>query len=171
MHKRLAYWLCSVLTGAGALAAAYATNQQGPGDVRLMAPRAPSPLKSSARISLTPVSEAPVDDVDPFAPRDWQPPQAPAPIVDAPAAPIIALPPEPATPTAPPSLPFKFMGRLSEDGAAVVYLSRGEESWTVKGGEILDNSYKVLSVTSRQVVFEHAPTGTQQILDISEPDK
>lgn len=111
-------------------------------------------------------------EADPFAPRGWD--AAPTPVTAA-APPVVAtavvvqdMPPP--LPTAP-ALPFIFMGRMNDGTSNLVYLSRGEESWTVKGGETLDANYKIVSMTPQQIVFEHLPTGTQQTLALPEPDK
>lgn len=111
-------------------------------------------------------------DPDPFAPRGWRAESAPAASSAAPVVTQVIVTPNetPPVPTAP-ALPFAFMGRMSDGAVAMVYLSRGEESWSVKGGETLDGNYKVVSVNPQQIVFEHVPTGTQQTLAIPEPDK
>lgn len=111
-------------------------------------------------------------DADPFAPRAWQTESVPAVSKEAPVvAPVIVTPMETSPVLTAPVLPFAFMGRMTDGAVAMVYLSRGEESWTVKGGETLDGNYKVVSVNPQQIVFEHVPTGTQQTLSIPEPDK
>lgn len=111
-------------------------------------------------------------DADPFAPRGWQADATPTVVTAAPVVASVVIPPNEAVsvPTAP-ALPFTFMGRMSDGAVAMVYLSRGEESWTVKGGETLDGNYKVVSVNPQQIVFEHVPTGTQQTLALPEPEK
>jgi len=141
-------------------------------EVSLAAPRRARPAPAVA-LPVSDAAKADNDlDTDPFAPRGWDAVPAPVAVAPAPvAAPVIAVPD--AAPPAPvaPALPFSFMGRLSDGANAMVYISRGEESWTVKGGETLDGNYKVASVTPQQIVFEHVPTGTQQTLALPEPDK
>lgn len=140
-------------------------------EISLTAPRHTRPAQAAA----VPVPDAGkadnAVDADPFAPRGWDAVPAPIVVVSAPvAAPVIAVPDAPPAPVAP-TLPFTFMGRLSDGANAMVYISRGEESWTVKGGETLDSNYKVASITPQQIVFEHVPTGTQQTLALPEADK
>lgn len=111
-------------------------------------------------------------DADPFAPRGWDAVPVPVAVAPAPVAvAVIAVPDAPPPAPVAPPLPFSFMGRLSDGANATVYISRGEESWTVKGGETLDGNYKVASVAPQQIVFEYVPTGTQQTLALPEPDK
>jgi hypothetical protein len=139
-------------------------------EVSLAAPRRARPAPAVAM----PTPDVAKDDADadPFAPRGWDAVPAPIAVTPAPvAAPVIAVPDAPPPAPVAPALPFTFMGRLSDGATAMVYISRGEESWTVKGGETLDGNYKVASVTPQQIVFEHVPTGTQQTLSLPEADK
>lgn len=135
------------------------------------APRANLLTAPSANpTAAVPLAAADAED-DPFAPRGWGvllPVVAtPAPVV----APILVAAPAATPAPIAPALPFAFMGRMGDGPSELVYISRGEESWTVKGGEILDANYKVVAVTPQQIVFEHVPTGTQQTLALPEPDK
>lgn len=94
---------------------------------------------------------------DPFARRSFAPAQ------EARAA-------EAAPPAAPqaPELPFKYLGKVIEDGKLSVFLSRGDDSYSLQSGKRhkLDDQYRVDKVTETQVVFTYLPMKTQQTLDI-----
>lgn len=90
---------------------------------------------------------------DPFARKSF----APAEQAAAPAA--------PAKPAAPP-LPFRYVGKMIEDGKLAVFLSRGEDSYSVRAGQKIDPQYRVDKVTQTQVVFTYLPLKTKQVLDI-----
>ena len=129
----------------------------------------------SARLRQAPVSDVVEHDVaepslvedetaDPFAPRGWQAPPPPAPTVTNTVAASAPMGP-PAPPAAPP-LPYKFMGRLDDDGVEVVYLSKGDQSFIARNGETLDGTYKIVAMDSQHIEFEHVPTGDRQTLSI-----
>jgi len=102
---------------------------------------------------------------DPFAPRGWQPP--PVAIVSSPTpppiVPIMVGPPAPVMPAGPPSLPFRFAGRMNDGGAEVVYLERGEQILLARTGETLDGIYKIMSIDAGHIEFEHLPTREKQV--------
>jgi hypothetical protein len=99
-------------------------------------------------------------DDDPFAPRVWQavtpvtevapppPPPQPAPVQEAPA----------------PPLPYRFIGQMQDDGKRVLYLGRGEQVVLAHQGDVLEDSYKVVSVGETQVEFEFIQSGLRQTL-------
>ena len=118
---------------------------------------APGPLVGSA--SSTPPSLAKRESfgklrVDPFAPRSWTPPAAPAPQP----APQIQAPAEPA---APPN-PYRFAGTVRYDGILRVALAAGERIHLVKGGEIIDELYRVEAVSRDLVRLVYLPLGVEQ---------
>ena len=71
----------------------------------------------------------------------------------------------PAKPAAPP-LPFKYLGKAIEDGKLSVFLARGEDSFSVHGGQKLDAEYRVDKVSETAVTFTYLPMKTKQTLDI-----
>ena len=101
--------------------------------------------------------EAAKPAADPFARQSFAAPQA----AEAPA--------QPQRPEAPP-LPFRYVGKMIEDGKLAVFLSRGEDSYTVsqgrKHGQKIDAQYRVDKVTENKVVFTYLPLRTKQTLDI-----
>jgi len=62
------------------------------------------------------------------------------------------------------------MGAMNDDGAQVIYLSRGDQAFVARSGETLDSAYKVLAVDNQHVEFEHLPTGEKQTLTIPATD-
>lgn len=98
--------------------------------------------------------EFPVDEkkVDPFAPRDFA---APGPASGA---------RKPERPAAPP-LPFRYLGKMLEDGRLAVFLARGDESLSVKAGQRI-GEYRVDKVTETEVVFTYLPLKTKQSLPL-----
>lgn len=102
------------------------------------------------------------DGSDPFEPRNWVPaPPPPEPVKE------VALPPPIApmtVPEGPPQLPFQFMGRMKDGNDEVIYLGRGDQPVVARLGEVLESTYKVVSITATQIEFEHLPTKQRQVL-------
>lgn len=104
----------------------------------------------------------PVAEVDPFSARNWI--VEPITIVEAPVVTVNAIVTPPPVVTGPPPLPFKFTGRMNDEGNQVVYLNRGEQMVLAHIGDVLDSSYKVISITQQQIEFEYLPSGEKQTL-------
>jgi hypothetical protein len=124
--------------------------------------KAAAPLVSAAAPAPNTVDDDAPGENDPFAPRGWQAPPPPAPVM--PAAQQLAVAPVDLTPPGPPALPFRFVGSFNDSSAQVVYLARGEEAFVARAGEIVDTNYKVVAITASQIEFEHIPTGAKQAL-------
>jgi hypothetical protein len=112
-------------------------------------PETPAPPVPDEKLELqrAPIPDAPAD---PFAARSWAPQ-----VVEKPAA--------PAAPVAPP-LPYTYFGRMTEDGKLYVFLQRGERSYTVKAGDVLDQQYRVDEITSNAVTITYLPLKQRQVL-------
>jgi hypothetical protein len=98
-----------------------------------------------------------------FVSHSWRP--APAP--PRPLAKVVAPeppPPHPA-PTAPP-LPFQYRGRMIDGNKLVVFLQKQQETVSISAGDVLDNTYKIESITDRAVHFRYLPLDTKQVLDV-----
>ncbi len=91
--------------------------------------------------------------VDPFAPRSFSSPEAAG-----------GSPGKPQKPVAPP-LPFRYLGKMIEDGKLNVFLARGDESLSVHAGQKL-GEYRVDRVTDREIVFTYLPLKTKQSLPL-----
>ena len=90
---------------------------------------------------------------DPFAPKNFSPrPQA-----EQRAA-------APAKPEAPP-LPFRYVGKMIEDGKLAVFLANGDEAVTAIAGQQIGD-YRVDAVTETEVRFTYLPLKTKQSLPL-----
>lgn len=74
--------------------------------------------------------------------------------------------PVPPPPPAPPPLPFKYMGKLVEDGKLTVFLIKQDRSFAVKNGDTIEGAYRVESVEAQRVLFTYLPLNMQQTLVI-----
>lgn len=117
--------------------------------------------------------------LDPFAPLAIMLPPA---LKPAPAPPLVI-----ALPTAP-ALPFQYVGKLeqprkvapTEAGSkgnvkdaisagvnqTIVYLTRGNDSYSVSAGESIDNIYRFVGIEGDALVFEYLPLAQRQTLPI-----
>ena len=74
--------------------------------------------------------------------------------------------PVPPPPPAAPPLPFKYMGKLVEEGKLTVFISNQERNYAVKTGDTIDGAYRVDSVDPQRVLFTYLPLNMQQTLAI-----
>jgi hypothetical protein len=68
-------------------------------------------------------------------------------------------------PGAPP-LPFRYIGKLVEDGRLEVILLRGAEHFTVAAAGPLDAEYRVDEVSETRVALTYLPLNSSHVLDI-----
>ena len=92
---------------------------------------------------------------DPFVAKLPPPPPPPPP----------APPPPPPVPVAP-ALPFTFMGRMVESDRTILFLTKQNESYSVKLNDVLERDYRVDKIDNDQVVFTYLPLNIQQTLYI-----
>jgi hypothetical protein len=130
-----------------------------------------APPQVTARPAQHPVAVRPLrrgawlaTDVDPFAPKGWQPA---APVDSGPKLAAAAAPP-PATPepARPQVLPYQFVGQMMDGQNRVVYMGRGDQVLVVRLGDVVDGTYKVVGVTDSEVEFESLASGVKQSLSI-----
>ena len=88
---------------------------------------------------------------DPFAPKSFAPAQASQQAAQA-------------KPEAPP-LPFRYLGKLIEDGKLSVFLANGEESLSAVAGQRI-GEYRVDKVTESEIQFTYLPLKTKQSLPL-----
>jgi hypothetical protein len=138
-----------------ALASVVATGREQPSSiVEPAAPRVEAKLQASVDIDLAKL-DARIDEgakVDAFAPRNFSP------VVPAEAAAAPAKPEAPA-------LPFKYIGKMVEDGKLSVFLANGDESITVHAGQRIGD-YRVDKITEAEVRFTYLPLKTKQSLPL-----
>ena len=80
-----------------------------------------------------------------------------------PPPPAAALPPP--VPQAP-ALPFVFFGRMVDNDGTVLFLSKQDQSYSVKLNGVLENNYRVDKIDKDHVVFTYLPLNIQQTLYI-----
>jgi hypothetical protein len=167
--------LRKVVLGLGLLGAVYASFFM-PEEVHSYQSAPVSEVQQRPLVSVTApfVAGMPEDDADepskdPFAPRNWLPPAPPPePVKSGPPSREVAavvLPP------GPPALPFKFAGRMNDGDDQVIYLARGETALIARQGDVLENTYKIVSINASQIELEHLPTGQKQALALPEQER
>ncbi len=67
-------------------------------------------------------------------------------------------------PSAPP-LPFKYFGKLTENGRTEVYVMRGDELLTVAAGQNI-GEYRVDQVNEASIAFTYLPLKTKQTMEL-----
>jgi len=102
-------------------------------------------------------------DKDPFAARGWlPPPPPPLPVSAIEAAPALAPPP-----TAPP-VPFRFVGLIEEKSAKpAAFIAKGDALFVVHVGDVVENTYRVESFDSAQVVVTYLPLQQRQTIEVT----
>lgn len=78
--------------------------------------------------------------------------------------PVNSLPPPPTAPI----LPFTFLGKKYEGNAWEVFLARGEESFVVREGSIIENIYRIENIIPPNLNLTYLPLGQRQSLIIGD---
>lgn len=92
---------------------------------------------------------------DLFPVQTWVPPPPPPPK------------PPPPPPPEPPPLPFKYLGRWTEAGVEVLFLSHGNRMLRISNGDELPGGWKVDEIARNRVVFTYLPLNMQKTLGIA----
>jgi hypothetical protein len=71
----------------------------------------------------------------------------------------------PAVPAAPP-LPFRYFGRLTQNGRTEVFVMRGDELISVAPGRNIDPQYRVDSVGEQAIAFTYLPMKLKQSMEL-----
>lgn len=175
MNKRLIYW-CLFLGSAVVIAAVpefwsdespnaapSAARPTPVGPLAGAAPAGPGVAKAPDHRAAGKVGApeaAPIRDI--FAAKSWAPP--PPKVVIAPPPP----PPPPVAPSAPP-MPYKFIGKMDDATSLKAFLNRGDRVYVVSVGEVLDNTYRVESIKSGQMILIYMPLNVSQTLSVGSP--
>jgi len=69
-----------------------------------------------------------------------------------------------AKPVAPP-LPFRYIGKMLDEGKLAVFLANGNDSFAATAGERVGD-YRIEKVTETEVVFTYLPLKTKQTLPL-----
>jgi len=88
---------------------------------------------------------------DPFAVRSFSDERSPQRSVEKPSA---------------PPLPFRYFGKVIEDGKLEVFVMHGDETLAARRGAKLGD-YRVDAVSEKSITFTYLPLNTRQTLDIS----
>lgn len=90
-----------------------------------------------------------------FAGKSWYVPSPPP-------------PPAPPTPPAPPPLPFTYLGKLLEGERSVVFLTKLDRNYTVKSGDVIEDTYRVDEIRVPMMTLTYMPLNMKQTLYIGE---
>lgn len=69
---------------------------------------------------------------------------------------------------APPPLPYVYQGKMEDNGQTIIFLGRGDDSLSVRIGEILDKTYLVQEMNDKSITLVYLPMDVKQILMIGE---
>jgi hypothetical protein len=93
--------------------------------------------------------------------------QADLPKVQTPVITTPAPPPEPLV-QAPPPIPVKFFGYANRPGEAKrVFLSRDQDIWVAKEGDVIDRRYKIVRINPNSVEVEDVLSNNRQSIPLS----
>jgi len=144
----------AAIAAVGALASVVAGRESSAPQVVEPVARVDTRLQANTDIDLAKLEERADQgaQVDAFAPRNFSP----------------VIPPQaaqaPARPEAP-ALPFRYLGKMVQDGKLSVFLANGDESITVHAGERIGD-YRVDKITEAEVRFTYLPLKTKQSLPL-----
>jgi hypothetical protein len=68
--------------------------------------------------------------------------------------------------TAPP-LPFRYVGRLAQNGRSEALVMRGNMLYSIAEGDEIDGEYRVERITGATIHFLYLPGRVQQSLDLT----
>jgi len=141
------------VTVVSALASVVA-GREAPSVVEPAKPRVDTRLQVRDDIDLAKLESRLGEDskIDPFAPRNFGP--AAAPQINAPVAKHEA-----------PALPFRYIGKMIDNGQLAVFLQKGAESFSVMAGERVGD-YRVDSISENEIRFTYLPMKTKQTLPL-----
>ncbi len=139
------------LPQSGVVAPESAASATAPGPRSTRVPRPPSPgTPETPRPVATRAPYAPSDN-NLFAARNWQPP----PVAEAPAAPA-------SVPVAPP-LPFRYLGKLLDDGEVMAFVTQDARTHLLRRGDVVAD-YKVVDITTERMTLVYGPLKQTQYL-------
>lgn len=83
-------------------------------------------------------------------------------------APAVVPPPPPPPPQAPP-LPFRVLGRYTDQKGGYVLLANDQRGIAVRLGDVIDGAYEVKAIEGSSMTLIYLPLRQAQILDIGMP--
>lgn len=75
--------------------------------------------------------------------------------------------PAAAAPAAAPPLPFRYVGRLVQNGRTEILLMRGTMLHSIAEGDEIDGEYRVERITGASIQFSYLPGQVRQKLDLT----
>lgn len=90
---------------------------------------------------------------DIFPGKTWHVPPAPA-------------KPAPPPPPAPPPIPFVYLGKMIEDGRALVFLNKQDRNLVVGEGDVIEGTYRVESILPPVMTLTYLPLNMKQTFPI-----
>jgi hypothetical protein len=75
-------------------------------------------------------------------------------------------PPQPAAP-ARPAMPYRIVGKFVQADAALILLAKGDELFSVRQGDSLDDGYRVVAIKPDHVTLLYVPLGIREELQLS----
>ena len=140
----------AVILAALALAAGMVAGRERPA-VELVehSPRTVQPVDVDLDISVLDRPQGQAPHADPFARKTF----------------VKAKPARAAAPVAPP-LPYRYIGKLVEDGRLEVILLRGADHITVAEAGPLDAEYRVDEVNEKRIAFTYLPLNASHVLEL-----
>jgi len=66
-----------------------------------------------------------------------------------------------------PPLPFRYVGRLTQNGKSEVLLMRGFVLHSIAEGDEIDGEYRVERITGAAIRFTYLPNRMSQVLDLT----
>lgn len=88
------------------------------------------------------------------------------PRVEPPNGRVEAVPPAP--PVQPPAIPFRVLGRYQDSGDETVFLQHGDLNLAVRAGDVLNEHYKVESISGGVLTLIYLPLNLRQTLAIGD---
>lgn len=76
-------------------------------------------------------------------------------------------PPPPPPPPGPPPIPLKFFGFANRSGIKSVFLSKGDEVFVAKEGDVVDRQYKVLKINANSVEIQDLFSNNRQTVPLT----
>ena len=131
---------------------------QPAGSALVQSARAPTPASAPAD-AVKPValadglSRAPFvpQTADLFAVHSWQPPPARAPKAD------------PPPPPAAPALPFRYLGKVLDQGQVIAFVAQDSRTHLLRSGDLVAD-YRVIEITPSDMSFMYLPLNQRQRL-------
>lgn len=84
--------------------------------------------------------------------------------------PVVVAPPVVLPPAAPsaPALPFKYIGKYSDQAGLVVFLGYNGKNLMIKAGDVIQQTYRVDEIKPPTLTLTYLPMDVRQVMNIGE---